>query len=1123
MIIFLSLFQVSFSQTGNTIYMEVNASSASSSTQIIGTATEVLSITCNEKEVTVNTKIAVIKGINEIIVAYKSTVKDCSKLLMNSKASYIDMSYFDSSQCTSFLNAFYGCSSLTSIKFGGKFDTSNAKDMTSMFYSCGNSKSRISLDLSNFDTSKVTSMKSMFGKTSFIFLNLSSFDTSQVQTMQTMFSSSSRLISLDLSSFDTTKVTSMNQMFYDCMGIISLDISSFRFDVLTDSTKMFSQMKGYLKFSNDNPNFAKIKDAISDGKLVSNCKDPCFTNTVNKFYKDDNTCYESCTEDQVYSYEYDNECVKKCPSGTEERPKGSYICVDIIDCSKSYYNYEKTESIDEVPEGYYCNNETTKTIDKCPEKCKTCELESVQNDICITCNEDKLYYEAEGYADSQKYIDCFINSPEGYYFENSKFKKCYETCKSCSELGNEKDNKCIECKSDMIKELNSNCYNKCQDNQKYYFDDSNNYHCTDIMPEGYKLIVDKNKYTKDCKDDPPFIYQHEDTCLENCPEKYHAPNDDKICVVALECDFYYNYEYNGCLIEIPEGFFCNSTEKKTIDKCKTKCKTCNLESFTNDLCIECNEIEGYYKFEDKSINNNNYIECLNVIPEGYYLDKDNIIKKCYKTCKRCESLGNNKEHFCKECYDGYTLNNTNCYKICDYHYYFDENFEYFCTNNEQCPEKKNKLYVDKNECVEKCIAEYKFEFENKCYKSCPINSYYNYEQTNCISNVPEGFYLNDTQTIDKCNSKCKECDLNSVNGNICISCNNSLGYYKKEDDIRINQYYDCFTGELDGYYLDISNNDYKKCYKTCKKCNELGNVKDNKCVECFSNSTLNGSNCYQICEYYHYFDNIGEYHCTKDKGCINDRSKLFVDKNECVKECINDYKFEFDNKCYKECPDGTYYNYTQDGCIDFIPPGYYLNDSLKRTIDKCDIKCENECTLDERNIVLCKECNNKMKYYKKEDEEEKNGYYDCYTGEIEKYFLDNNEYKKCYESCKHCNELGDNLNHKCTDCTSEYSQNGTNCYQICKYLYYFDLNKIHHCTENDECPSDFPNKIVNENKCVEKCIEGKYIKLIVDKKECVEKCIDEYKFEFDNKCYKECPDGTYYNSIQHVCIDYIPS
>ena len=317
LIIFLSLFQVSFSQTGNTIYMEVNASSASSSTQIIGTATEVLSITCNEKEVTFNTKIAVIKGINEIIVAYKSTVKDCSKLLMNSKASYIDMSNFDSSQCTSFVNAFYGCSSLTSIKFGGKFDTSNAKDMTSMFYSCGNSKSRISLDLSNFDTSKVTSMKSMFGKTSFIFLNLSSFDTSQVQTMQTMFSSSSRLISLDLSSFDTTKVTSMNQMFYDCMGIISLDISSFRFDVLTDSTKMFSQMKGYLKFCNDNPNFAKIKDAITDGKLVSNCKDPCFTNTVNKFYKDDNTCYESCTEDQVYSYEYDNECVKKCPSGTE--------------------------------------------------------------------------------------------------------------------------------------------------------------------------------------------------------------------------------------------------------------------------------------------------------------------------------------------------------------------------------------------------------------------------------------------------------------------------------------------------------------------------------------------------------------------------------------------------------------------------------------------------------------------------------------------------------------------------------------------------------------------------------------------------------------------------------------
>ena len=188
-------------------------------------------------------------------------------------------------------------------------------------------------------------------------------------------------------------------------------------------------------------------------------------------------------------------------------------------------------------------------------------------------------------------------------------------------------------------------------------------------------------------------------------------------------------------------------------------------------------------------------------------------------------------------------------------------------------------------------------------------------------------------------------------------------------------------------------------------------------TDCTSEYSQNGTNCYQICKYLYYFDLNKIHHCTENDECpsdfpnkiVNENKcvekciegkyiKLIVDKKECVEKCIDEYKFEFDNKCYKECPDGTYYNYTQDGCIDYIPPGYYLNDSLKRTIDKCDIKCENECTLDERNIVICKECNNKMKYYKKEDEEEKNGYYDCYTGEIEKYFLDNNEYKKILQS-----------------------------------------------------------------------------------------------------------------------------
>ena len=73
-----------------------------------------------------------------------------------------------------------------------------------MFYDCSN---LTSLDVSNFDTSKVTSMSSMFmdcsGLTS---LDLSSFDTSNVMNMQYMFGWCDTLVNLYIN-FDTSNVT----------------------------------------------------------------------------------------------------------------------------------------------------------------------------------------------------------------------------------------------------------------------------------------------------------------------------------------------------------------------------------------------------------------------------------------------------------------------------------------------------------------------------------------------------------------------------------------------------------------------------------------------------------------------------------------------------------------------------------------------------------------------------------------------------------------------------------------------------------------------------------------------------------------------------------------------------
>lgn len=70
-------------------------------------------------------------------------------------------------------------------------------------------------------------------------INLSSFNTSKVTDMQSMFKNDLLLTSLDLSNFDTSNVTNMYFMFHSCKKLINLDLSSFDFSSVTNSSGMF--------------------------------------------------------------------------------------------------------------------------------------------------------------------------------------------------------------------------------------------------------------------------------------------------------------------------------------------------------------------------------------------------------------------------------------------------------------------------------------------------------------------------------------------------------------------------------------------------------------------------------------------------------------------------------------------------------------------------------------------------------------------------------------------------------------------------------------------------------------------------------------------------------------------
>ena len=154
-----------------------------------------------------------------------SMFEDCRSLTT------IDVSNFSVSKVTDMSAMFWNCYHLTNINFGDKFDTSNVTNLSFMFKMC---YSLTCLDLSCFNTSKATSMSKMFSDcnalTSIKFGN--NFVTTNVTNMSWMFSSCTAFINLDISHFDTSKVTDMTGMFNYSDNLTSIKVSQATYDKL---------------------------------------------------------------------------------------------------------------------------------------------------------------------------------------------------------------------------------------------------------------------------------------------------------------------------------------------------------------------------------------------------------------------------------------------------------------------------------------------------------------------------------------------------------------------------------------------------------------------------------------------------------------------------------------------------------------------------------------------------------------------------------------------------------------------------------------------------------------------------------------------------------------------------
>lgn len=166
----------------------------------------------------------------------------------------LDLRAFNTSHVTTMRSMFDNCMSEEILGLDN-FNTSNVEDMAFMF----NASKATELDLSSFDTSNVTTMRHMFSNSSVEEINVNNFNTASVTDMSSMFENTAAEISVD--NFDTSAVTTMANMFKNTSGT-ALDLSSFDTSIVTNMEGMFY-----------NAEFEEINISSFDTSAVTNMKD----------------------------------------------------------------------------------------------------------------------------------------------------------------------------------------------------------------------------------------------------------------------------------------------------------------------------------------------------------------------------------------------------------------------------------------------------------------------------------------------------------------------------------------------------------------------------------------------------------------------------------------------------------------------------------------------------------------------------------------------------------------------------------------------------------------------------------------------------------------------------------
>ena len=281
-------------------------------------------------------------------------------------------------------------------------------------------------------------------------------------------------------------------------------------------------------------------------------------------------CYERCKNCSEVSSDINSQKCTECKSGYSLEEGNCVIPPTTALTTKESTSAPTTTTITEAPTTIITEAPTTTTITEasstiitekpstvpivCPdEKCLTCNEESNELGLCLSCNEALGYIKVNYTLVLTNFLDCMKpNNPKSkkfYYNENlTEYRPCYKTCKQCLREGNPEANYCLECETDYMFRPGNNPYNNCVAYSEYYYISGYNqyknlkiYQC----PEDAKYYIrNKKSCIDDCQKDAEYKYLYNGNCLNDLYLSYQDNLEViETLVKSYISEFYYTDNY----------------------------------------------------------------------------------------------------------------------------------------------------------------------------------------------------------------------------------------------------------------------------------------------------------------------------------------------------------------------------------------------------------------------------------------------------------------------------------------------------------------------------------------------------------------------------------------------------